>query len=158
MVRTTVGATFMVQGIDSTVIVDVSIASTVEIMQQCWEQCPSPLPRAVWLLQPGFFVFVCLLRYSFNQIHTIHNSFEIFQPIFQDGTSWYSMTIPTKFFESASGRDELNMKWVYWQLLLNQLLNVNSFDLRLNFQPGLAKNSFLNQVRTDVGPLFSTNC
>ena len=81
---------FMVHGIDTTVIVvDVSIASTVEILQQYWEQCPSPLPRAVWLLQPGFFEsFVRILRYSFNQIHTIHNSFEVFQPFFPRLHHW----------------------------------------------------------------------
>ena len=47
VVRTTVLATDMVHGIDTTVIVDVSTASTEEIMQRYWEQCPSPLPRAV---------------------------------------------------------------------------------------------------------------
>ena len=52
------------------------------------------------------------------------------------------MTTPTKFFESTSGRDELNMKWVYEQFLLNQLLNVNSIDLRLNFQPELTEKQF----------------
>ena len=57
-------------------------------------------------------------------------------------TSWHSMTTPTKFFESKSGRDELNMKWVYQQFLLNQLLNVNSIDLRLNFQPELTEKQF----------------
>ena len=70
-------------------------------------------------------------------------------------TSWHSMTTPTKFFESTSGRNDLNMKWVYLQFLLNQLLNVKSFDLRLNFQPGLAKNIFPNQIGTLFCLLFS---
>ena len=136
------------------------------VMQQCCGQCPSLRPRAVWLLQPGFLkVFVRILRYTYNQIHTIHNSFEIFQQIFRRlhylemymekycssiesnmsscFTPWHSMTTPTKFSESTSGKDESNMKWVYWLFLLNQLLNVNSIDLRLNFQTGLAKTVFL---------------
>ena len=49
----------MVHGIDTTVSVVVSVASTVEILQQCWEQCPCPVSRAVRLLQPGFFESIC---------------------------------------------------------------------------------------------------
>ena len=47
------------------------------VMQQCWEHGPSPLPRAVWLLQPGFFESIC----SYTALQYI-TQIEVFQPIF----------------------------------------------------------------------------
>ena len=136
VVRTAVGATDRVHGIDTTVIVVVfsrlhggNNAAVLRAMSFSTSSRSMITPTRLFLK-----VFVRILRYSFNQIHTIHNSFEKFQPIFprlhylgmymkhcssiesnmpSSFTSWHSMTTPTKFFESSSGRDELNIKWVY---------------------------------------------
>ena len=109
--------------------------------------CPSqpPPPPAVWLLQPGSLEKILrILRYRFNQILTINNSFEILQPVFfQDCTtlkctwrkycssvesnasslinSLHGVTTPTWFLESTSARDEMNVKWFYRPVLLVDL-------------------------------------
>ena len=115
------------------------------MQQQCWNRYVLlhhlPLPRFDYSNQALWKKILRILRYRFNQILTINNSFEILQPVFfQDCNtlkctwrkycssvesnasslinSLHGLTTPTWFLESTSARDEMNVKWFYRPVLL----------------------------------------
>ena len=136
VVQTTVGVTDIVHEIDTTVIVDLSNASTVATMQRYWEQCPSPLesnvPRAVWLLQSRFLGRLCYfcLNNCFSSArnrNTILRAAMILQ--YNIWKTWRRKRRKKKHLQTLK-----SIEWCKWIFLQKLSQNAKTVRLEVSFQ------------------------